>query len=167
MGGRRANVSCGSPGRSMPRSEKGTDQWRREYRTSNDPDTVAWHSFGVRHLDRLTISHLYGTLIRTAMQHADHESLPIIEPTSTRGAHACGRGCSRPGAMTWALLARANFRATIHLAKRMHRPTPPLSAALLGCRASSWARLTCFRRCCRFRPRRCDEKSRPGHFRSH
>ena len=46
-----------------------------------DPDTVAWHSLGAKHMPRLSVSQLYGTLMRTAIQHVVHESLPVIEIT--------------------------------------------------------------------------------------
>ena len=44
-----------------------------------DPDTVPWHALGARYRPDLSVSQLFGTLIRTAIQHAVHESLPTIE----------------------------------------------------------------------------------------
>lgn len=44
-----------------------------------DPNTVAWHALGVRHLPRLSISQLYGERMRVAVQHAVHESLPTLK----------------------------------------------------------------------------------------
>jgi prophage regulatory protein len=44
-----------------------------------DPETVAWHSLGMRYRSTLSLSQLFGIRIRTAIQHAVHESLPTLE----------------------------------------------------------------------------------------
>jgi len=46
-----------------------------------DPDTVAWHSLGARHRPGISVGQIFGARMRTAIQHAVHESLPVVEIT--------------------------------------------------------------------------------------
>lgn len=43
-----------------------------------DPDTVPWHSLGVRAHQRTSIGQLFGDRMRLALRHVEHESLPIL-----------------------------------------------------------------------------------------
>lgn len=44
-----------------------------------DPDTVRWHTLGVRHRPhRTSIGQLFGERIQLAIRHIEHESLPIV-----------------------------------------------------------------------------------------
>ena len=43
-----------------------------------DPDTVPWHSIGVRAHHRTSIGQLFGDRMRLALRHVEHESLPIL-----------------------------------------------------------------------------------------
>jgi len=43
-----------------------------------DPDTVPWHSLGVRAHHRTSIGQLFGDRMRLALRHVEHESLPIL-----------------------------------------------------------------------------------------
>lgn len=43
-----------------------------------DPDTVPWHSMGVRAHHSASIGQLFGERIRLAIRHIEHESLPIL-----------------------------------------------------------------------------------------
>lgn len=43
-----------------------------------DPDTVPWHSLGVRAHHRTSIGQLFGDRMRLALRHVEHEGLPIL-----------------------------------------------------------------------------------------